>query len=99
MDRRDVLKSVSGVVLAGCTKTFAMTADKVDGSSAYREFAKALCADPAWAWSYHCNLACAAMDEGLKPAAANRAAARFMKAAFGIDTLQGVYKEMGKDPQ
>ncbi len=42
--------------------------------------------DPDYAQGWHANIACAAMDEGLDPAAANRAASRFMKAAFGVDT-------------
>ncbi len=42
--------------------------------------------DPEMAWSWHCNIAVAAMDEGLTHAAANRAAARFMVNRFAIDT-------------
>lgn len=44
--------------------------------------------DPDYAWSWHCNIAVAAMDECLWPSAANRAAARFMKTAFGVDATQ-----------
>lgn len=39
-----------------------------------------------YAWTWHCNIAVCAMDEGLNHAASNRAAARFMKLAFDIDT-------------
>lgn len=42
--------------------------------------------DPAYAWSWHCNIAACAMDEGLSHAAANRTAARFMKLAFDMDS-------------
>lgn len=42
--------------------------------------------DPEYAWSWHCNIACSSLDEGLDIAASNRAAARFMKTAFGVDT-------------
>jgi hypothetical protein len=41
--------------------------------------------DPEYAWSWHCNLAMSAYDEGLCKPAANRAAARFMRLAFDID--------------
>jgi hypothetical protein len=49
---------------------------------------KAIHNDPDYAWSWHCNIACAAMDEGLERVAANRAAARFMYAAFDCDTTK-----------
>jgi len=44
--------------------------------------------DPDYAWSWHCNVAVASMDEGMPYRAANRAAARFMMAAFGVDTTR-----------
>lgn len=46
----------------------------------------ALQSDPDYAWGWHCNIAMAAFDEGLDRGAANRAAARFMKNCFGVDT-------------
>ena len=46
----------------------------------------AMQADYAYAWAWHSNVAMAAFDEGLNHAAAQRAAQRFMFAAFGIDT-------------
>jgi hypothetical protein len=46
--------------------------------------------DPAYAWSWHCNIAMCSVDEGMERVAANRAASRFMKAAFGIDTIEMV---------
>ena len=42
--------------------------------------------DPMLAWSWHCNVACVMQDEGAPHDSANAAAARFMKAAFGVDT-------------
>lgn len=48
----------------------------------------ALQSDPDYAWGWHCNIAMAAFDEGLDREAANRAAARFLKNCFGIDTEQ-----------
>jgi hypothetical protein len=40
------------------------------------------------AWTWHCNIAMAFADEGGPIENANRAAARFMKAAFNVDTSQ-----------
>lgn len=42
--------------------------------------------DKEFAHSWHCNLACSAMDAGVDPKIANDAAANFMKLAFDIDT-------------
>lgn len=49
---------------------------------------EAMKADMDFAWSWHCNIAMASVDEGMDHAAANRAAARFMKLAFGVDTTK-----------
>ena len=43
-------------------------------------------ADPMYAHSWHSNIAVFAQDEGLSHVAANRAASRFMKLAFDIET-------------
>lgn len=49
--------------------------------------------DPDYAWSWHCNLAMCAYDEGLDMAAANRSAMRFMKILFDYDmTKHELYK-------
>ena len=45
-------------------------------------------ADSEYAWSWHCNLAMAAYDEGLEHHAANRAAGRFMNSLFRLDTTR-----------
>lgn len=42
--------------------------------------------DPGYAWAWHCNMACSIMDEGVSHDISNRAAARFMKLAFDVDT-------------
>jgi len=97
MNRREMLKSAGAAVAVTVSPVASLASETTDGSAAYYAFKQALQADPEWAWTYHCNLACAAMDEGMRGPAANRAAARFMKAAFGIDTLAGVHKEMGDD--
>lgn len=44
--------------------------------------------DPAYAWSWHCQFACCAMDEGLSHAAANRAADRMMTTCFGVKATE-----------
>jgi|SRR5580704_6089067 hypothetical protein len=46
----------------------------------------ALAADPDYARTWHDNLACCVMDEGVPHDVANRAAARFMRLAFKVKT-------------
>lgn len=51
--------------------------------------------DEMYAWSWHCNIAMAAYDEGMEHKAANKAAARFMKLAFDFDvTTMKEYKDI-----
>lgn len=42
--------------------------------------------DPTYAWSWHCSLTMAYIDEGGDWEMANRAATRFMRWCFGVDT-------------
>ena len=49
---------------------------------------KAIHDDPEYAWGWHCNVAMAAYDEGLNHAKANKAAARFMRNCWSIDTTR-----------
>lgn len=42
--------------------------------------------DPWYAWSWHCNIAMSYVDEGVTPEQGNKAAARFMKNCFDVDT-------------
>lgn len=45
--------------------------------------------DPDYAWSWHCKIAMATVDEGGDHAAANRGAARFLGLLFpGVDTTK-----------
>jgi len=97
MNRREMLKGMGVLAVADVNSVCTLAHSATDGAPAYRAFKEALQASPDWAWLYHCTIACAAMDEGMRPPAANRVAARFMKAAFDIDTLTGIYKEMGDD--
>ena len=44
--------------------------------------------DPDYAWSWHCNIAMAAMDEGVDHMTANKLAARFLMILTGVDTTK-----------
>lgn len=50
----------------------------------------AFASDPDYARGWHDNIACAAMDENVSHAIANRIAARFMFNAFGVKTGEHV---------
>jgi len=47
---------------------------------------KAFQDDPDYAHSWHCNIACMAMDAGTDHKTANDGAGRFMKLAFDVET-------------
>ena len=59
---------------------------------------EAMIKDPEYAWGWHCNLAMASYDEGLKHKEANQAAARFMRSAFDIDTTKNEHYKF-KQPE
>jgi hypothetical protein len=59
---------------------------RVSAGQALDRLSKAFKDDPDYAHSWHCAVACCAMDEGLNREAANKAASRFMKMAFEVDT-------------
>lgn len=59
---------------------------KTDGYAAMAALSASMKTDHAYAWSWHCNIAMASIDEGVEHGAANRAAAQFMRNAFGVDT-------------
>ena len=44
--------------------------------------------DPGYAWSWHCNIAMAAVDEGVDHMTANKLAARFLMILTGVDTTK-----------
>lgn len=44
--------------------------------------------DPSYAWTWHCNIAMAAMDEGVDHMTANKLAARFLMILTGVDTTK-----------
>ena len=44
--------------------------------------------DPSYAWTWHCNIAMAAVDEGVDHMAANKLAARFLMILTGVDTTK-----------
>lgn len=69
-------------------------------SEAIDRLRQAIHSDPEYAWSWHCNVAMAAYDEGLDRPAANRAAARFMMQAFGINMRKHPYfAETQREPK
>ena len=43
---------------------------------------------PVLGWVWHSNIACCALDEGVCHKVANQIAARFMKMAFGFDSMK-----------
>ncbi len=53
--------------------------------------------DPEYAWAWHCNIAMCSVDEGMERAAANRAAARFMKIFFNVDTTESPFWDFPKE--
>jgi hypothetical protein len=57
-------------------------------AEAFGTLKKALQEDEGYAWGWHCNIAMAAFDEGVDHATANRAANRFMRMCFEIDTKE-----------
>lgn len=56
-----------------------------DAASHFQGLQQALKDDAGYAWSWHCSIAMAFVDEGGDQVLANKAAARFMKAAFDVE--------------
>lgn len=59
-----------------------------DTGDAVKTISDAMRKDPAYAWTWHCSLACCAFDEGVDIIRANNIAARFMAMAFSIVRAQ-----------
>lgn len=55
-------------------------------ATAMSEVIEALLTEPDYAWSWHCNVAMAAVDAGVPHKTANEAAARFLMTLAGVDT-------------
>lgn len=68
---------------------FAASTLQAKDESAFEALAKRIKSDYGYAWSWHCNLACSMMDTGITRDKVNKAAARFMRTAFGVDTSNG----------
>ena len=67
-------------------------------AQAFAVLRQAMHDDPEYAWSWHCNIAMASVDEGRTHFQANRAAARFMQNCFGIDiTKSEQWASLGLD--
>ena len=59
-----------------------------DVSSAVKQVTDAMRNDLDYAWSWHCNIAMAAVDEGVDHMTANKLAARFLMILTGVDTTK-----------
>ena len=57
-------------------------------AAAFETLKAAMREDPAYAWSWHCNIAMALIEEGAPFDTGNAAAARFMQMCFGVDTTK-----------
>ena len=57
----------------------------VSTEQAYNAIEQAIRDDDDYAWTWHCNISIQLQDEGGSHEQANRAAARFMQTAFGVD--------------
>lgn len=66
---------------------------ETDFSEQRTKFCERLQGDPELAWVHHCNVAMAIHDEidGISHQIYNRAAARVMKALFGVDVTGSDY--------
>lgn len=60
-----------------------VSSNKPVNTNPFKEFIVALQNDKEMQWSYHCNIACAIMDEGIDSKTANLAAERFMGTLLG----------------
>lgn len=58
----------------------------VEVPKAFETLKNAMSLDHGYAWGWHCNIAMSFVDEGGTRELGNKAAARFMQIAFGIDT-------------
>ena len=76
-----VMESIDAAIMKGATA--------IAPGPALEALKKALQSDYEFAWSWHCNLACCAMDEGIDHDSANIIAQRIMQFVFQVDTSQG----------
>ena len=64
---------------------------KIETQDAIRKLIDALQTDSNYAWSWQCNIAVAAQDEGLNHLASNKAAARFLYNLASVDMTKHEY--------
>ena len=55
---------------------------------AFEKLKKTMQDEPDFAWAWHCNIAVSIQDEGVDHATANRAANRFMRLCFEVDSKE-----------
>lgn len=84
VQKNDLLEFVRAHQMPYENRVVAAVNATIDGPAA--PLTTALNSDPDYAWTWHCNIAGCALDEGVDHATANRIAARFMKSAFGVVT-------------
>jgi len=63
----------------------------MDISNAFDIIKDKLQKDFMYAWGWHCNIAVCSQDEGMDHVSSNKAAARFMKICFDVDTTQDAF--------
>lgn len=59
-----------------------------ENEKAIQHLSRQFAADGHYGWTWHSNIAACIMDEGVPHKKANHAAARFMKLAFGYDSMK-----------
>lgn len=75
-----------GQVESEDTRTPDEIAQQQRNADAYAIVQENMQKDSDYAWSWHCNIAMAVVDEGGSHELGNRAAVRFMQMAFNVDT-------------
>ncbi len=61
---------------------------KLPGINVFEALKEQIKNDDGYAWSWHCNIAMASIDQGFDHGKANIAAARFMKNCFDVDVTE-----------
>ena len=81
--RREFFFAVAGTPAMAFIREQNPRPNTSDGFDAVK---RAVQSDDDYAWGWHCNIAVAAIDEGVDHATAQKIASRFMGWAFQVDT-------------
>jgi hypothetical protein len=76
--------------------TEAISLGSVTTALAMKKLSLVMQRDPEYAYSWHCNIACAAIDEGIEHSVANRIASNFMSNAFKVTTYYNMLIDKNK---